>query len=61
MVVLLGGSMSKNVLKLTDAELSVVYDALEEVRLSGGFIDEESEIIAGAVQDKIFEAQSSKE
>jgi hypothetical protein len=61
MVVLLGGSMSKVILELTDAELSVVYDALEEVRLSGGFIDEESEIIASAVQDKIFEAQSSKE
>lgn len=51
--------MSKVILELTDQELSVVYDALEEVRLSGGLYEEDAEV-ASEIQDKIFNL-SSKE
>lgn len=46
--------MSKVILELTDAELSVVYDALEEVRLSGGWLYEEDAELASEIQNKIF-------
>lgn len=52
--------MSKNVLKLTDAELSVVYDALEEVRLSDGWLYEEDAELASEIQNKIFNLNSKE-
>lgn len=44
------------ILHLTSEELDIVYDALEEVRLAGGWTNDRAEEVAGVVQDKIVVA-----
>jgi hypothetical protein len=50
-----GKNMSQINLSLTETELEIVYDALEELRLTGGWTNDDAEQIANDVQDKILE------
>ena len=51
-----GNKMANFTLDLTDEEMDIVYDALEEIRLIGHWTSENAELVAEGVQDKISAA-----